>query len=360
MTGTHYPRGLTHKRVIVVGAGQAGLAMGYSLLRNGLKPQKDFVIIDSAQRDERSWKNRWHSLTLFTSARYSALPGLPFPGDPDRYPRADEVATYLADYADQLGIRPIWGTRALAVAASTARPSLTLRTSDGDFETRNVVAATGPFGVPKFPPFAGRTRVPGHNLHSSEYTHPKQVPPGAVLIVGSGNSGRQLAAELSHSHEVTLACGSSQPELPQRFLGRDIFAWLKYSGLAAAPLPAFMRTSLSRREVVIGTSLGQLRDLGVHTVGRVTSGEEGVFYVEDALPVTPTSVIWATGFDSGFAWLPPEVRDDRGGVEQRRGATSVAGLFTLGMPWMRSRGSALLTGVGSDASHIAKLIRDRP
>lgn len=359
MTGTVIPHELAHKRVIVVGAGQAGLAMGYSLMRGGLKPQKDFVLIDSAPRDERSWNRRWHSLTLFTSARYSGLPGIPFPGDPERYPRADEVAAYLADYTDQLGIRPVWSTRALAVAASTGGQSLTLRTSDGDIETRNVVAATGAFGVPKFPQFAGRTRVPGLNLHSSEYTHPNQLPPGHVLIVGSGNTGRQLAAELSHSHEVTLACGSAQPELPQRLLGRDIFAWLKHCGLLGVPLPAFVRARLGRREVVIGTSLSKLRDLGVHTVGRVTAGEEGVFYVEDALPVTPISVIWATGFDSGFAWLPPEVRDHRGVVEQRRGVTSLAGLFALGMPWMRSRASALLTGVGSDASHIAKLIKGR-
>lgn len=360
MTGTHHSQGLTHKRVIIVGAGQAGLAMGYSLLSNGLKPQEDFVLIDSAHSGERTWKNRWHSLALFTTARYSALPGIPFPGEPHRYPRADEVSAYLAGYADQLGIRPIWGTRALSVASSTGSQSLTLRTSDGDFETRNVVAATGPFGVPKFPHFAGRTRVPGHNLHSSEYTHPKQIPPGRVLIIGSGNTGRQLAAELSYSHEVTLACGSPQPELPQRLLGRDVFAWLKHSGLLAAPVPAFVRARLRRREFIVGTPLSKLRDLGVHTVGRATASEEGVFYVENALPVTPTSVIWATGFDSGFAWLPPEIRRDRGVVQQRRGTTSMAGLFVLGMPWMRSRGSALLTGVGADASHIARLIKDRP
>jgi len=360
MTQTSRSRGMTHKRVIVVGAGQAGLAMGYSLLRNGLRPQEDFVLIDSAHRDERSWRSRWRSLTLFTSARYSALPGIPFPGDPDRYPRADEVDTYLGGYADQLGIRPIWGTRALSVAVSTGSRSLTLRTSDGDFETRNVVAATGPFSTPQFPPFAERTRVPGHNLHSSEYTHPEQVPPGSVLIVGSGNTGRQLAAELCRSHDVTLACGSSQPELPQRLMGRDIFAWLKHSGLLAAPVPAFARADVSNRELVIGTSLKQLHDLGVHTVGRVIGAEEGVFQIEHGPSVSPVSVIWATGFDPGAAWLPSEIRGKRGVVEQRRGTTSIAGLFVLGMPWMRSRGSALLTGVGADASHLARIIKDRP
>ncbi len=357
---THDASSLTHKRVIIVGAGQAGLAMGYALLRRGLEPQKDFVLIDSSQRDARTWKSRWHSLTLFTSARYSSLPGVQFPGDPQRYPRADEVATYLEDYADQLGFRPIWGTRALGVSSTPGSQSLTLHTSDGDFETRNVVAATGAFGLPRLPAFAKGTAVPGLNIHSSEYTHPNQVPPGKVLIVGAGNTGRQLARELSHSHDVTLACGSPVRELPQRFLGLDLFAWLTRSGLLSLPLPARLRSALAPREVAIGNSLEDLRGLGIRTVGRVTGSDGGRFQMNGGSAVVPDSVIWATGFESGFGWLPNDVRGPDTRVHQRRGATTISGLYVIGMPWMRSRGSALIAGVGSDASHIAKLIEDRP
>ena len=357
---TRNPPSLSHKRVIIVGAGQAGLAMGYSLMQKGLRPQEDFVLIDAAARDHVAWTSRWHSLTLFTSAQYSALSGMAFPGDPNRYPRADEVAEYLRDYADQMGLRPVWGVRALAVTPSAGSRSLTLRTSDGDFDTRNVVAATGPFSVPRLPPWAGGTVVPGINIHSSQYTHPKQIPPGTVLIVGAGNTGRQLARELSFSHDVTLASGSTQPPLPQRLFGRDVFAWLTRTGLLSFPVPPPVRGSLARREVVIGNPLPELRTLGVSAVGRVTSSSEGVFHIEDSSPVTPDSVIWATGFEPGFDWLPGDTRTSDGHVIQRRGATRMAGLFVLGLPWMRSRGSALITGVSSDASHIARLIRDRP
>ncbi|MDP3207637.1 MAG: NAD(P)-binding domain-containing protein [Rhodoglobus sp.] len=346
--------------MIIVGAGQAGLAMGHSLLQKGFRPQEDFVLIDAATQDDLAWTRRWHSLTLFTSAHYSALPGMAFPGDANRYPRADEVAEYLRDYADQMGLRPAWGTRALAVTPTAGSRSLTLRTSDGDFETRNVVAATGPFSLPCLPSFAGGTVVPGINIHSSQYTHPKQIPQGTVLIVGAGNTGRQLARELSFSHDVTLASGSTQPELPQRLFGRDVFAWLSRTGLLSFPVPAPVRGSLVRGEVVIGNPLPELRTLGVRTVGRVTNSSEGVFYTADSLPVTPDSVIWATGFEPGFDWLPGDIRNSDGHVVHRRGATRMAGLFVLGMPWMRSRGSALITGVGNDASHIARLIRDRP
>lgn len=350
---------LKHKRVVIVGAGQAGLAIGQALIRRGMKPQDDFVILDAAAPDSRSWSNRWHSLTLFTPARYSALPGAPFPGDQDRYPRTDEVADYLSSYANEWGLSPRWSTRAHGVARARVGRNLILRTSDGDIETRNVVAATGPFGHPRVPGFA-HTHVAGLNIHSAQYTHPKQIPAGRVLVVGAGNTGRQIATELSSSHEVTLASGDPLPELPQKLFGKDIFAWLAASGLLSLPLPSGVRAKASGKEFVIGNSLGQISELGVQVVSRVESGEGGTFFFADGTSMNPTSVIWATGFTPGLDWLPREVRMEDGSVRQQGGSTTMAGLYVLGMPWMRSRGSALLAGVGADASRIARSIADRP
>ncbi len=349
-----------HKRAIIVGAGQAGLAMGYALLRCGLEPQKDFVIIDAAAPDSRSWKSRWESMTLLTPARYCSLPGIPFPGDPARRPRADEVAHYLEDYAAQLGLRPVWGTRAHAAEPMEDNHRLKIRTSDGDFETRNVIAATGAYAIPRAPASLGCRTVAGVNIHSSRYTHPKQIPPGRVLIVGSGNTGRQLARELSRTHEVTLATGTPRTALPRQFLGVDVFEWLTRTGVLALPAPGPARRRLTNREPVIGDTLQELTQLGVEVTGRLSGFTDDTFYVRNGTPVRPDSVIWATGYKPGFEWLPRSVQGSNGEVIQKRGETSIPGLYVLGVPQMRTRRSALISGVGSDALRIARLIRNRP
>lgn len=348
------------KRVIIVGAGQAGLAMGHALARSGLKPQVDFTIIDADPTADRSWNRRSHSLRLFTPARHSSLPGVPFPGSPARYPRTDEVADYLENYANQFGLTPKWGIRAHAVQADPHGHGLTLFTNLGEVTTRNVVAATGPFAEPKLPGFAARVRVDGEDLHSHSYMHPKQLPEGSVLIIGAGNTGRQLARELASSHEVTLAGGIPQPELPQRLLGIDIFSWMSATGVLRIPARSALGRRLSRREVVIGESLEALRSIGVRLKPRVVEATGSTFYHEDGDTTVAHSVLWATGYRPGFGWLPEETRDGDGAVAQHRGETSILGLYVLGLPWMHTRSSALLGGVGRDAARIARMIGRRP
>ena len=348
------------KRVIIVGAGQAGLAMGHALARSGLKPQVDFTIIDADPTADRSWNRRWHSLRLFTPALHSSLPGAPFPGSPSRYPRTDEVSDYLESYANQFGLAPKWGTRADAVRANPHGHGLTLVTNFGEVTTHNVVAATGPFAEPNLPSFAPRVRVDGKDLHSHSYTHPKQLPDGPVLIVGAGNTGRQLARELAGSHQVTLAGGTPQLELPQRLLGVDIFSWMSATGVLRIPARSALGRRLSRREVVIGESLESLRSVGVRLKPRVVEATGSTFYHEDGDATVAHSVLWATGYRPGFGWLPEETRGRDGAIAQRRGETSIPGLYVLGLPWMHTRSSALLGGVGRDAARIARMIGRRP
>lgn len=351
---------LRRKRVLIIGAGQAGLAMGHALTRAGLKPQVDFMMIDAGSAGERSWNRRWHSLELCTPTGHSSLPGIPFPGSRSRHPRTDEVATYLDDYADTLGLIPMWDTRAHSIQVDPHGHGLSVATNVGEVTTRNVVAATGPFAEPTLPEFAHRVRVSGENLHSDSYTHPKQISEGSVLIVGAGSTGRQLARELAGSHQVTLAVGTARLELPRQFLGIDMFSWITATGALRKPTRSSHVRRRARREVVIGESLEELRNLGVRTVPRLVDAAGSTFHLQDGNTLTARSVLWATGYQPGFDWLPDQVRGADGGIVQRRGRTPVPGLYVLGLPRMRTRGSSLLSGVGRDAAHIARVIGTRP
>ncbi len=211
--------------VIVVGGGQAGLAMGYFLRRQG----RDFTILEGADQPAAAWRRRWDSLRLFTPARYSALPGLAFPGDPDLYPTRDEVASYLANYARKLELPVQLGSRVRSLRR--VDDTYVLETDERTYEAEQVVGATGAFQVPRLPAIADRLDPSVVQLHSGEYRSPSDVPEGPVLVVGGGNSGFQIAEELAVSREVHLAVGSRQTPLPQRLLGRDLFWYLEATGL---------------------------------------------------------------------------------------------------------------------------------
>lgn len=238
--------GLSHRRVIIVGSGQAGLAVAAALITKGLQPQQDFVVIDEAPPGVRSWASRWHSMVLLSHASHSALPGLPFPGDQRRRPRADEMIEYLSDVEGDLGVKTLWGVRATGVERRGSGSVLHLSTTEGEVQTRNVVCATGAATHPRTPTWAAELQVPGVVLHSSEYLYPLQIPTDDVLIVGGGNSGVQLARELAPSHAVTLAVRTARRhQQASRYLRRQLFA------------------RGSRPEPVFGDSYEQLRDVGV-------------------------------------------------------------------------------------------------
>ena len=219
------PSVTAHREVIVVGGGQAGLAIGYFLARQG----RDFTILEAAGEPAAAWRERWDSLKLFTPARYDGLPGLEFPGDPERHPGRDEVVAYLSDYARHFDLpveleqpRPL---------DQQARGAYLVDLEDRAYEADQVVVATGPFQVPLVPAFAERLDAGVVQLHSSAYRSPRSIPDGPVLVVGGGNTGFQIAEELSASREVHLSIGTRQMPLPQRILGRDLFWYLDATGL---------------------------------------------------------------------------------------------------------------------------------
>ena len=337
--------------VVIVGAGQAGLAMAQALTDRGLAPQEDIVVVDAATPETLAWHQRWDSLKLFTPAWYSGLPGLAMPGDPSRYPLASDVADYLDSYRAHVGVVPGWGVRAQAL--HTGSPSrLVVTTNQGDLTARVVVAASGPFSMPRLPAFADRSMPGGASLHSDLYRNPGQLPPGPVLVVGSGNTGLQIARELAHTHSVSIARGAKQRQLPQQWLGVDLFRWLKVTGMLAVPVTTPLGRRMASKDTIVGPGVSDLAKSGVQILPRAVDAEGDVIVFEDAGRRTFETVIWATGYRPGFGWLPADLVQD-GRIRQRDGATAIKGLFVIGSSWQRTRGSALLGGVGDDARRVA-------
>ena len=340
--------------VIVIGAGQAGLAIAWQLTQRHL----DVEILEAGPAIGHSWRSRWDSLRLFTPAEYDSLPGMPFPAPAGTYPGKDDVADYLAAYAAAFRLPVRSGT---PVTQLTRGGGLyQAHTPAGTFLARQVVVATGPFQRPQVPVLSADLSDDVLQLHSSLYRSPRQLPPGRVLVVGGGNSGVQIAAELAASRQVILAVGGRPQMVPQRLAGRDLFWWLTNLGLLRKPAGSRVaRRIRARGELVIGSSWRQLRTAGVDLRPRVVSAISRRVRFADGTTATADAVVWATGYRTDHSWIdvPGAVAD--GTITHTRGITPADGLYVLGMPWQHTRGSALLGFVNDDATWLADRIAIR-
>jgi putative flavoprotein involved in K+ transport len=338
--------------VVVIGGGQAGLAMGWHLGRRGL----DFVVLEAGPELGHVWRDRWESLKLFTPARYSALPGQPFPAAAETYPTSGAVADYLHKYAKTFDLPVTLNARVTDLRR--AGDSFEVRAGDDVYRTRQVVVATGPFQAPFIPPPA-RTLGPAvTQVHSAAYRNPRSLPDGPVLVVGGGNSGFQIAEELSTAgRQVDLSIGARYPMLPQRLLGRDLFWWLNRLGLMRVSADSRLGQRVrSRGEFIIGTNRRRLQAAGVRLRPRLVDAQGATVRFADASTLDVTTVIWATGFRPDYSWIHiPGVADD-GRIVHRRGVSEVPGLYFLGLSWQHTRGSALLGFVQNDAAYLAHRI----
>jgi FtsP/CotA-like multicopper oxidase with cupredoxin domain/cation diffusion facilitator CzcD-associated flavoprotein CzcO len=343
---------MTERRnVIVIGGGQAGLAIGYFLAEHGRR----FTILEAADVPAAAWRARWDSLRLFTPVRYDSLPGMPFPGEPDRYPGRDEVVSYLADYARHFELPVELGSRARSITRHESGYLVEL--DDRAYASDQVVVATGPFQVPRTPAFAERLDPEIVQLHSSAYRTPEAIPEGPALVVGGGNTGFQIAAELAGSHEVHLAIGSRQTPLPQRILGRDLFWYLEATGLIRKTTASRIGRRLAGRDTLIGSSpLALRRRHGVQLQARALEAAGTKVSFSDAASIDVCSVIWATGFGVDHSWIDVPVFDVERRLVHQRGVTESPGLYFLGLTWQHTRGSALLGWVKDDAEYIAQQI----
>ena len=323
--------------VIVIGAGQSGLAIGRQLQQRG----RTFLIVDAGPEVGHVWRSRWDSLTLFTTARYSGLPGLPFPGHPDSYPTKDAAAQYLRDYATTFGLPIRHSTRVTRVCREGAE--FTVHTDGGGFHAAQVVVATGPFQHPVIPAVAEAIGPHIAQLHSSAYRNPDQLPAGPVLVVGAANSGVQIATELHQSRPVALSGGSATRALPQRVLGRDLFWWLTETRLITAPAQSRLgRRFRNSGELVIGTSTRQLARTGITVHPRVTAADATTVTFADGTTITPAAIVWATGYRPDYSLI-----DITGAIDAAGAPVHQRGVSPVPRPVLPRPALAAHPGIGA-------------
>lgn len=337
---------------IVIGAGQAGLAVGQQLAARDV----DFVIVDAESRVGDNWRQRWDSLRLFTPAKYSGLPGMPFPASPYHLPTKDDVADYLERYAERFDLPLRLDTRVGALGFDGEH--YVVRTDRAQLEARTVVVATGAYQRPRIPAAAKALSPTILQIHSSGYRNPFSLPDGPTLVVGAGNSGAQIAIELARFRKVWLA-GRDTGHLPRRFLGRDLFDWIwpiLTRITADSRLGRRIQSKPRQGDALIGIPERQLRDAGVERVGRIESTRDGSPVCGDRT-LEPRVIVWCTGYAPDYSWIEFPVADERGSLRHYRGAvTDRPGLFFMGQPFQYRKTSSLIGGVGADATFVASEI----
>src|SRR5262245_41780495 len=396
---------------LVVGGGQAGLAMSEHLSNCGVP----HLVIERHRIAERWRSERWDSLVANGPAWHDRFPGMEFPGlDPDAFASKETVADYFVAYAKQIAAPIRCGVEVRLVRRNVGRPGFRVETSDGVIDANNVVAATGPFQRPVIPPIV-REDAGIFQIHSSAYRNPGRLPEGAVLVVGAGSSGVQIADELLRSgRRVYLSVGPHERP-PRAYRGRDFCWWLGVLGKwdAETPGPGTEHVTIAVSGAHGGSTVDfrRLAGQGMTLVGLTASYSNGsVTFARDLaenlargdasymslldeadayvarngldLPEEPaarridpdpacvtdpigalnlaeagvTAIVWATGFAADYSWLDVDAFDERGRPKHQRGVSSEPGIYFLGLPWQSRRGSSFIWGVWHDAKHLADRI----
>jgi putative flavoprotein involved in K+ transport len=401
-----------HARVVVVGGGQAGLSMSYCLTQRSV----DHIVLERDRVGNEWRERRWDSFCLVTPNWQCQLPGFPYNGDdPDGFMVRDDVVRYLEEYAKHVSPPVVEGVAATRLRRDRKGRYL-VSTSRGELIADQVVLATGPYQVPLIPRLADRLPEELTQLHSAHYRGPGQLPPGEVLVVGTGQSGCQIAEDLHLAgRQVHLAVGSA-PRVARNYRGRDVVAWLEAVGYYRKAVEEFADADAVRfraNHYVTGRDGGRDIDLrafardGMRLYGRLAgvSGTTLRFVpnlaknldhadavsesIKDSIdsfitahhldaPPEPrytpvwapeiepthldlgstgiTSVIWSTGFGRDDRWIEIPVFDGRGYPTHDRGVTSSPGLYFLGLPWQHTWGSGRLSGVADDAAYLSERI----
>ena len=400
---------------VIVGGGQAGLAISYYLKQEG----REHVVLERATAVANAWRNeRWDSFTLVTPNFQVRMPGAEYNGDdPYAFMSKEEVVKYFDDYVERFDLPVHCGVEVFSVEKQGKRYAV--RTSEGDYETDNVVIATGLYQSPRIPLFSAHISSNILQIHSSQYRNPSSLPSGAVLVVGTGQSGAQIAQELYQSgRKVYLSIGSAG-RVPRRYRGKDINDWFTWMGMFDTKVEELKSPELKfhAHPQISGKNGGQSLNLhqfvrdGVVLLGHVRDARGGrvivapdlketlakvdqfeidvlkmvdEFIVRNGLTAPPqtvpqlrdgyeqevitelnleeagiSTIIWAIGYSFDFSMVKLPVVDADGYPLQKRGVTEYGGLYFLGMPWLHSRKSGILFGVGDDAAYLAAHIAAR-
>ena len=360
MHGTYEPEPVD---TIIIGGGQAGLSVGYHLARRGQR----FIVLEANEHVGDSWRMRWDTLRLFTPARLDSLDGMPFPSAPGYFPTKDEMADYLASYAERFQLPVRTGARVTGLAREGDRYVVTA--SGVRYEAANVVVAMATFQRPQLPSFSTDLDPSIVQLHSSEYRNLTQLRPGPVLLVGAGNSGAEIALETARAGHQTWLSGRDVGHLPFRF-----------GGLPRRMLTRFMMRVVFHRLWTVDTPIGRkvrpkmlrhaapliratpdvLGSVGVQRVARTAGARGGRPLLDDGRVLDVANVIWCSGFHPGFAWIDLPVFDEDGQPRHDRGVVrDEPGLFFVGLHFLYAMSSTMIHGVGRDADYVAGVIAQR-
>lgn len=399
---------------VIIGGGQAGLATSYYLTQNG----REHIVLEKAAQAGNAWRNeRWDSFTLVTPNWSFRLPGAVYQGNqPDEFMPRDEIVACFEQYIEHFQLPIHYGAQVSSVEPNAAGQGYLVTTETAVYETQNVVMATGLFQRPRIPSFSADLSAGTSQLHSSQYRNPRALPDGAVLVVGSAQSGCQIAEELYQSgRKVYLSVGSTGRG-PRRYRGKDIYEWLELTGFLNRPVSMLPSPKarfagnphVSGRDGGHSLNLHQFVRDGVTLLGRLQGANQDTvqlapdlkeslaksdgfeaqitrmidgFITQTGMDVPPetlpalsdgyavaqitelnlaaagiSTIIWATGYSFDFSLVKLPVFDDDGYPIQDQGVTNVPGLFFVGLPWLSGQKSGLLLGVGEQASLIASAI----
>jgi putative flavoprotein involved in K+ transport len=358
--------GREHVPTVIVGAGQAGLATAYHLTRQG----HDCVVLDRRARVGDQWRERYDSLVLNTPARRDSLPGLPFPGSPQAFPTADQLADYHEQYVQQFGLRVEGGTDVRSVDQQ-ADGTWLVSTSQGTYAADNVVVATGGETHPRTPEVADRLDPGIRQLHSRDYRNPGQLLPGPVLVVGLGQSGADIAIELAKAGREVTVSGRFHGEIPVDLgsvRGRIAFRvlWFVWNHVLTERTPPGRKAKAGVRSGSLTAPLVRVkrRDLdgaGVRRLeARTTDVVDGRPALEDGTVLDVANVVWCTGFRQDFSFIHPSPLADDGWPRGQGGVVpDLPGLYFMGLLFQRGFYSMLIGGAGRDARFIADRVLAR-
>ncbi len=353
--------GTEHIETVIIGGGQAGLAVGYYLAQRG----RPFVVLDANERIGDAWRHRWDSLRLFTARRFCGLPGLAVPGPAWSAPTKDEMADYLEAYAGHFAI-PV-RSRARVDSLDKRDGRYVLDAGDQQIEADHVVIATGAQRVPRVPEFAAELDPQIVQLHSVEYRNPSQLRAGNVLLVGAGNSGADIALEVAREHPTWLA-GRHPGHVPVDIDG--------IGGRLTFPVVRFLfhnvlteRTPMGRKarakvmtqgDPLVRVKPKQIQAAGVQRVPRVAGVRDGMPLLEDGSLLDVANVVWCTGFHYDFSWIRlPVVAANGMPLHDRGVAHDEPDLCFIGLIFQFSMSSEFLPGIGRDHEYVASHIADR-
>jgi putative flavoprotein involved in K+ transport len=400
---------------VVIGAGQAGLAMSYHLRERG----REHIILERKRVADRWHSERWDSLYFQFPNWALRLPGFAYEGnDPDAFPHYPDVTRFVEDYARFIDAPVRCGIEVVSLRKDMASGGFLVETNSTVVAASRVVVATGPFQSPSVPALSSAFPPRIFQVHASRYLNPNQLPSGAVLVVGSGASGCQIAEELYQCGRTVYLCLSRHRRVPRRYRDRDVTWWFLAMGIMDTRIESFPGRRIPPSTLVTGVNGGHDVDVrcfaedGVVVLGRLNGVAEGKLFLGDdaeeilaeadktymdfkhradnharvtsidmpeeestnaasgSSPIPSvstvdlkaaniTSVVWGTGYEFDLGWLRVPVLDERGAPVQERGVTDCANLYFLGLHWMHTYKSGVLFGVGDDAAYLADQIEAR-